>query len=550
MTQHDSESVIIALSENHDASVAVWGGTVELTALATERVTRVKHDSAGITRTIDYLLETLAISHDQVRLLVRCNDPVAVPPTALAARDRQLHQRFPHARWLTGANHHELHALAARQLNPSSDGAILVVDGMGSRLPGTRDSKSDSTLYECTTIFDARNISRLLSVGTTHNSYEWETEHIGLGRLYSYVSKHIFGSRYDAGKTMALAAYGNASAYKSFLTYNGQPKIPSISGCDLAILEPEPNSQSEYMEWADLAARTQQDIEDGMLAFAQLAAQLAPGHTLFVSGGVALNCPSNEVIRNSGLFAETLIHPAATDDGISLGGIVLGAQESGIAHQLPSFTDPFIGPPIMAQRDRLLAAASRTSCRITLSLADSLAVCVANELREGRLIALYCGRSEFGPRALGHRSLIASPSSTAVRDYINTHVKDRETFRPLAPAILQDRVADYFDVCMDFENPYMLLTARANAITRTLCPAVVHIDGTARVQTVTRGATEEPLSSILESLEAAGQPPIVLNTSLNRKGQPIVETPEEAFELFTSSPIEILYTPGLLLYKE
>lgn len=542
------QQVIVALNENHDASVAIWGPSVPLAALATERVTRTKHDSSGIIRTIDYLLRSLAVSHDDVTAIVRCKDPVALSEQNLNQRLHALNLRFPRAQIFEAPSHHELHALAALQMAPDAKGAILVVDGMGSRLNAPL-THSAFPLYESTTIFTTPPLRRVHSIGTTYSPYRWDEEIIGLGRLYSYVSKHIFGSRYDAGKTMALASYGDASSIKTFLNYAESPRTPYVDGRALTALKPVPVDHT-YLDHADLAARAQADVEEAMLALAELARDVVSGDTIFLSGGVALNCPANTMIRDSGMFSRTLVHPAATDDGISLGGIVFGALSTGLSGLLPQFTTAFLGPPIHSVRARLANAAAGTGLRVRASSADRLLDEVVRGLRKGRLVSLYTSASEFGPRALGHRSLLADPRTTAIRDHINQTVKGRESFRPLAPVILQDRASEYFDVAADYHSPYMLLVARAKDKTRSLCPAIVHVDGTSRVQTVIRGQEPLLLSSILECAENAKMPPILLNTSLNGPGQPIVETPEEAFSFFRNSEIDMLFSDGILISKE
>ncbi len=541
--------VIVALNENHDASVAVWGPDVPLIALATERITRLKHDIHGIERTLTYILNCINVRHEDVSILVRCTDPVALPGPELKARTAALRLLLPNATFVTASNHHELHALAARQMAPHSEGAILVVDGMGSRLPDASDDALSLPRHECATIFATPDLRRLYSAGTTYRPYRWHEEQLGLGRFYSYVSKHIFGSRYDAGKTMALAAYGDATRLPSFLTYTGHPPAPHIDGLALSGLDAAPGPRDDYLQFADLAARAQTDVEDGMLALARMTRDIVGGDTLFISGGVALNCPSNIAIQQSQLFSRTLIHPAATDDGVSLGGLIFGAKHCGLAGAVPPFTARFLGPPIPAQRERLRDSAAALGYQVTSGEQSQLIEDVVEALASGKLVALYDAESEFGPRALGHRSLIADPSAVGTRDFINTRVKGRETFRPLAPVIIQDRVADFFEVDGNYQNPYMLLVARAKPATRQLCAAAVHVDGTARVQTVLRDQRPHLLAGILAALERSGRPPIVLNTSLNGPNEPIVETPENAMAFFHSFPVDILCSRGLLISK-
>ncbi len=269
---------------------------------------------------------------------------------------------------------------------------------------------------------------------------------------------------------------------------------------------------------------------------------------LALAGGVALNCTANGKLLQSRLFDEIYIQPAAADDGSALGAALYRASLAGEIRNT-RFPAPFYGPGY-SERD-IEAALGEFQDRIEIvrfgSLAETCAA-AARLIAEGRVIAWSRGRMEFGPRALGHRSILADPGRPEMRDRINAMVKMREAFRPFAPDVSLEQVHRWFDVAPMTELPYMITTVDVRNEHRSRLPAITHVNGSARVQTVAAKDNQE-FHTLLEEVGKVTGREMVLNTSFNVKGQPIVNTPREALATFLGAGIEFLFLENSLVRR-
>jgi carbamoyltransferase len=250
-----------------------------------------------------------------------------------------------------------------------------------------------------------------------------------------------------------------------------------------------------------------------------------------MAGGVALNCVANSVLWREGPFERVWVQPAAGDAGTALGAALQVAHELG--------DQPAAMPTAALGRgwsDAELAAAL-DSARVAHERPGDVADAVAEALAENKVVAWFQGRSEFGPRALGHRSLLADPRAAANLERLND-IKGREQFRPVAPMVLAERAAEIFDDG-PIPSPFMLFTHRVRPGWAERIPAVVHVDGTARIQTVDR-RSEPLMARCLERFEARAGVPVVVNTSLNTAGRPMIDDPRDALECFGSAPVDLL----------
>ncbi len=255
---------------------------------------------------------------------------------------------------------------------------------------------------------------------------------------------------------------------------------------------------------------------------------------LCIAGGVALNSVANGRILRETPFKNVFVVPAAGDNGISLGCAYYAAHqlEGQPIGGLPHLTHAYLGP---SYPDSIMQQAL-DEAGLAAEPVEDLASRVAHLLAAGAFVAWFDGGSEFGPRALGHRSILAAPFPGEVKDRLNDEVKFREWFRPYAPITMADRAAEYFHIGQP-ESPFMLLVAKV--LKPTAIPAVTHVDGTARLQTLRREANA-PLYSVIERFEALTGVPVLLNTSFNVAGQPIVETPRDALQGFVSMNLDYL----------
>jgi carbamoyltransferase len=410
--------------------------------------------------------------------------------------------------------HHVAHAASAYLAAPHRSSAVLVLDGRGERASYLAGHAVDGRL-------------EVLAVQELPHS---------LGLLYEEATEHLgFQRSSDEYKVMALAAYGRPVHLPLF-----RKKVRTLSGggfqvdrIDWAGLAPAVrpgNGEAWGPDQADLAASVQARLEEVLLELSRWLHAATGEAALTMAGGVALNCVANGRIAAEGPFDNVWVQPASGDSGTALGAALYLARESGDSIQ-PMATAALGRGFAESELKRALEVA-----RVPFERPDDLAEAVAQVLADDGVVAWFQGRSEFGPRALGHRSLLANPARAENLSRLND-VKGREQFRPVAPMVLRERASEIFDGRLP--SPYMLFTHRVEPGWRERIPAVVHVDGSARIQTVDR--SEEPLvARLLDAFQARTGLPVVVNTSLNTAGRPMVDDPRDALECFGSAPVDAL----------
>lgn len=422
-------------------------------------------------------------------------------------------------------NHHLAHAACVYYSSPYPEAAILVVDGRGSE-------KETQSLFHGS----PAGITLIES-----------TKKIGIGLLYAAITQHIDFGLLQEGKTMGLAPYGEG-VNKRFITYPGvysgvETDYDFLCIEDSYALKGEHPKPTSFDDKARYAFEVQAECERAMLHLARYAKERTGADYLCISGGVALNSVANYALLQSGLFKDIFINPAASDTGIPLGCALYGYH---LVLQQPKtyeWISPYLGP---SYSDTALEKAIAGTDRFSVTKDDSLPR-ATKLLAENKIVANFQGRSEMGPRALGNRSILMSPLRAENKDILNARVKFREAFRPFAPAILAECTADYF--VFDRENPYMLMVADIHPSKRGVIPAVTHVDGTGRLQTVSR--TYNPrFYEIVAAFEKHTGVPVLLNTSFNVAGEPIVETPEDAIRCVEGTAIDALLLGDYLLIKK
>jgi carbamoyltransferase len=413
--------------------------------------------------------------------------------------------------------HHVAHAASAGLALPSGatgrDCAVLVLDGRG----------------EVHSHLAGRYTDGVLDVLATQ-----ELPH-SLGLLYEDLTEHLgFLRSSDEYKVMAMASYGEPR----FLGELREAVTVSDDG-GFAVLPPDLGTFAKRLRpgdaWtedhADLACSVQRRLEEVLVALARWTYDAAGGPgSLALAGGVALNCVANSRIAAETPFDRVWVQPAAGDAGTALGAALHVTTERG------GSTVPMPGADLGRDfTDDEIENVLRTA-RLPYTRPPSIAAAAAEVLAADGIVAWFQGRSEYGPRALGHRSLLAHPGRAGNLERIND-VKGREQFRPVAPMVLASRAAEVF--AGPLPSPYMLFVHDVVPAWRARIPAVVHVDGTARIQTVD-DATEPLVAELLREFEARTGLPAVVNTSLNTAGRPMVDTPREALELFGSAPVDLL----------
>ena len=437
--------------------------------------------------------------------------------------------------------HHLAHAASAAYTSGWEECLILVNDAMGEV-----DSLS---VYD----FHGRVLEKIRGVGANDS----------IGILYSLVTLHLgFDFNSDEYKIMGLAPYGDPARYRKFfaeaveLCPGGTIRIPllklnqsreerenytaSRAYLDQHLIPRRAPGQSLNSDHEDVAAALQECLERVILHVCEHFGRETGLRRLALAGGVALNCTANGKLMRSGLFDEIYVQPVAGDDGVALGAALYRtALSQPVANlRLPV---PLFGPRY--NDDQIEAALAKFSGVITWKKFASLEeTCVeaARLIADGRVIAWDRGRMEYGPRALGNRSILADPGHPEMRDRINAMVKKREGFRPFAPACAAEEAHRWFEVAPGAQFPYMISIVNVRPESRPLLPAITHVNGSARLQTVSADDNPAFHALLVEVGKTTGRQ-MVLNTSFNVKGQPIVNTPEEAIDTFLGTGIEFLF---------
>ncbi|MFC5907988.1 carbamoyltransferase [Streptacidiphilus monticola] len=412
--------------------------------------------------------------------------------------------------------HHVAHAASAAFCADGDDAdpcSVLVLDGRG----------------EATSHLAARREG-----GKLEPLASQELPH-SLGLLYEELTAHLgFLRSSDEYKVMALASYGRprmAADLRRHVYATGDGGFRATGVDWNAYAPPRPSGSEEWSPvHADLACSAQRVLEEVLLDLVRWLHGRTGDRLLALAGGVALNCVANSRIAQEGPFDRVWVQPAAGDAGTALGAALAFAAQEGEP------VAPMPGADLGREWSEAELAAWLRRARVPLRRPPDVAAEVAEVLARDGVVGWFQGRSEYGPRALGHRSLLAHPGYAANLERLN-EVKGREQFRPIAPMVLADRAQEIFDGPLP--SPYMLFVHDVAPQWRDRIPAVVHVDGTARIQTV--DPAREPLvARMLQEFERRTGLPVVVNTSFNTAGRPIVDDPRDALECFGSSPVDLL----------
>jgi carbamoyltransferase len=522
----------------HDPSVALVVDGRLVAAAEEERFSRRKHGHRPVPfaawelpeLAARWCLEEAGLSPSDLDAVAYSYDPaLARPAEELGLDDPWDHLRQTYARrapeFLASAlpgldpasvrfvPHHVAHAASAGLAAPDRETDVLVLDGRGestSHLAGT---------------YRHERLEALASQALPHS----------LGLLYEEVTAHLgFLRSSDEYKVMALASYGTPRHLTELsravrATEDGGFVTEPVDWNSLA------KARGPHEEWsqdhADLAASVQVRLEQVLLDLARWLRESTGGRRLALAGGVALNCVANSRLAEASGYDEVWVQPAAGDAGTALGAALsVAAAESESLVPMPGAD---LGRGWSDDELAVVLSAARVPFEQPADVAET----VAEVLAADGIVAWFQGRSEFGPRALGHRSLLAHPGRPENLERLND-VKGREQFRPVAPMVLAHRAPQIFSRG-PLPSPYMLFVHDVAPAWQERIPAVVHVDGTARIQTVDHDA-EPLLARMLESFERRTGLPVVVNTSLNTAGRPMVDSPSDALECFGSSPVDLL----------
>lgn len=421
--------------------------------------------------------------------------------------------------------HHLAHAASAFLPSPFDEAAIMTIDGRGEAATTTYSMGRGTT------------IERIGEVRMPHS----------LGMLYEAVTEHLgFLRSSDEYKVMALASYGSPHQAREFrqlirTTDDGgyrvdMERLPELLG------PPRARGSAFEQKHFDIAASLQWALEDAVLDLAKTLHARTGARNLVLAGGVALNCVMNARLRDEGPFSAVWVQPASGDSGTALGAALhVWAQESGVERVDYVMDRAFLGPEYSDDEVEAFLRWSKLPYRRMADVAGE----TADLLAEDRIVGWFQGRMEFGPRALGARSILASPLKERMRDRLND-IKDREDFRPVAPVVLEEHAAEWFDTMGP--SPFMLFVDDVRPEMADHVPAIRHVDGSARLQTINRDQNPR-YYDVIDAFSQRTGVPVLVNTSFNTRGEPIVCSPRDAIECFWASPLDDLVIGSFHLQK-
>lgn len=559
----------LGLNLSHDRAAALVKDGRLVVAIEEERLDRSKHSEGFLVhghferlhkvlpmKAVTYVLDTAGIGIDDVDIVVgnRPLDDGSVQRimAELPIKDKDKIHSLPMP------SHHLAHAYAGYMASPFEDAAVLVVDGVGSVDPCGDEIEKHSIF-----VGEGPTVRRVY--GATYPA-DWSK--VGIGLFYSFFTAKLgFVTRWgqptfgdfgcggytEAGKTMGLAPYGNPRPdWAQLLRFDSGDVTASVAELEAAFeawhaAEGNGWQATQKDAWRaqfakDVARRAQDEVEEALLQLARFTHEITGRKRLCFTGGVALNSVANQRIAAEGPFDELYILPPAGDAGVALGAAYYGYYAiAGGSQRQPVFS---AATGRNYARDHVLRALKDRSDEVEWREAD--VVEVAGLIAANYVVGWVQGGSEIGPRALGQRSMLANPAHPQMRDYLNDVVKHREAFRPYAPSVLAERADEWF--CMNVDSPFMLLVPEVREEKRALVPSITHVDGTARVQTV-NAEVNPRYHALIAELDRLTGVPIVLNTSFNDAGEPIVENPEDAVRTFLNTELDYLYIGDLLVTK-
>jgi carbamoyltransferase len=553
-------------SQMHDSSACIVRDGELLFAVAEERISRVKHDARFPVHAIEACLGFANVRADQVdevcfgwqtagpvfRHDLKMYGSGQWPATFLNVLNSSRHflsmwhqesgarvfeRTFgtsePHMRFV---EHHLAHAISAYGYSGFDDAAIVIMDGRGA--------------WEATSIWHGRN-GRIEHVQTIPfpNS---------IGGFYSAFTEYLgFVPNSDEWKVMGLAPYGepgvNLDAFIDAETMNGTPyrvhtkrihggRTGAVAGIAAALGAARVAESEIEQRHKNIAFAVQGYCERAMMSVVRAALNKTKSKNLCLAGGVALNSKANGKILASDIVENLFVQPAASDDGVALGAALAPYLDRG--GQLPNraMRHAYFGPSF---DDSAIEIALKTY-KLRYTHLNDPAATAAQLLSEGKILGWFQGRMEFGPRALGGRSILADPRDPEMTAKVNNAVKFREWWRPFAPSMKRETAADYVESATD--SPFMIVTAQVRQEKQSVIPAVTHVDGSARPQTVEQTANPVYWRLIDEFGKRTGVP-VVMNTSFNLRGEAIVNTPTDAIRTFFSSGMDGLVIGNFLVEK-
>lgn len=573
----------------HDAAAALVRDGHLIAAAQEERFTRKKHDSGFPEQAIAYCLKQAGCTMSDVDIVSFYDKPfqkferllesyLMYAPLGLRSAWKGIPIWIKDKLWIsehirsqlnyTGKliypEHHQSHAASAFFPSPYRESAILTMDGVGEWATSSLSHGKDNQIEMLAEQHFPHSLGLLYSAFTYYTGFRVNSGEYKLMGLAPYgqpryaerIYEHLIDLKED-GSFRMNQRYFNYSAGLTMTSrrfnqlFEGAPRRPE-----------SPITQREM----DLAASVQKVTEEIVYRSARYAQQRTGSRNLCLAGGVALNCVANGKLLKSGLFDQIWVQPSSGDAGGALGAALFGwHQYLGKERNADNVTDfmagSYLGPDF---DDAAIERALNESGMVYARMSDeTLFDEVAKRISEDQVVGWFQGRMEFGPRALGNRSILGDPRSPNMQKKLNVKIKFRESFRPFAPSVLAEKTSEFFDI--ESDSPYMLMVAPVHPARlkpvgqpaagfdklyqlRSELPAITHVDNSARIQTVHR-ATNPRYYRLIEAFERRSGVPVLINTSFNVRGEPIVCTPNDAIRCFMRTHMDVLVLGNFVLHK-
>ena len=562
---------ILGITKSHNGAVALTHNGKIVSAIQAERISRIKRQSIElkddkmlVSKCVKYCLNQAGITHSDIQS-VGISTPWNVDHIENEMLFNYIGGTPNNYKGTYYVPHHFAHLEYILHYFNLSPGIVLIVDGSGSN---ERDRKycnvTEKVSSKCIshvhmtgkeTIsaywFDGRQALLIYRFSPPVARFEKCNQNSNgllqsIGHYWRWASNYCCGSHSEAGKVMGLAALGNPKMHEKLnilsihkdglikLDYKKlykKFKSPNIFGKDL----------SENKHFSDIAAMVQSDTENILMDILTMLKEKYPTNTLYYAGGVALNVVANEKIIRSDLFKNIILNGSVEDNGTAIGA-ALAASNILMGKRITETVTDYYGKNY--ENDEILTAIKKFHFAYEFIEEDQLYEKVASLIFDNKVIGWFQGRSEFGPRALGNRSILANPSNPKMKYILDLHFKYRDRYRPYAPVVLEEYAKKYFDI--NVISPVMMTGGK---VLSKDFPAITHVDGSARIQTLEKKGNEI-FYNLMQAFYKISGYPIILNTSFNLPGEPIVESPTDALNSFSNGALEYLCLGNYLVSRE
>ncbi len=540
-TNLNSNKIIVGFNVGHNGSCTIINGN-DIISIPEERLNRKKY-SEGYMYSFVYCLKELGIKAEDIDLFVSSNYGEYLPNEFMG----DFEVLGLDSKKFISVDHHLSHAYSTYFMSPFEEAMIIVADGQG-------NLNTTESYY----IAKNKTITKIGGNNSQRSKYK------GIGRTYETFTNYCGWSAQEAGKTMGLASYGKEK-YPDLELYEINDEFEISSKCEGKYFHASYNFCKKNnidfdkiglgFDNKDAAYFVQDRTEKIIIELVKRLYNKYKIKNLCLAGGVFLNGVINNKILNETEIENIFVPPFCDDTGQSIGNALYGYYHQfnySNRFQLKNaylgreYTEDEILDVLEKKQIKYVLPYSVKSFDFNYKKSKNIEKDTAKILSEGNIVGWFQGGSETGPRALGHRSILCAPYPKEMKDKINAKIKHREMFRPFAPAILEEKVNEYFE--LNIPSPYMLNIGQAKEENAKKIPATLHVDNTGRVQTVNKSDNDKFYNLLVEFYNITNVP-VLLNTSFNRGGEPIVETPKDALVMFCNTPIDYLILNDYIIWK-